>query len=289
MIFYDKPQLVEILDAFYNLSGIQVGIYLYYPNGQFLFSHPSGMSSFCSIIRTKPEIIEKCRKCDLLHMEKCKKEDAPIVFNCHMGLTEVVAPLKENNVVICYFMFGQLLIEETKEQSSQIIYNNIKDAGFDDKMIKKAIKDIHCVSGSKLNAMVKILQAIISDVFITKIIDHPKITFIDNLNSYIDSNISKNILVKDICKHLNFSRNYLYMYAKKYIDCPLNEYILNRRINFAKNLLLNSNTIMKEICLKCGFSDYHYFARIFKRKTGISPRAFRHNKYNKTFQNTEEK
>ena len=279
MVSYDEKRIIEILDAFYNLAGIHVGIYLYHPNGHKLLSHPDVMCSFCSLIRSKPEINEKCEECNLVHMEECKKKGEPIKYTCHMGLTEVIVPLKENHVAVCCFMFGQLVIDDSKEQSREIIYNNIKNAGFDDAEIKKVINEIQCLSDSKINSMITILQAVISNVQMTELIDYSNIKFLDNLNSFIDSSISKNILISDICEHLNLSRNYLYMYTKKYINCTLNEYIIDRRIHHAKNYLEHSNISIMEISQKTGFSDYHYFARIFKKKTNISPREYRKNRY----------
>ncbi|MCL2880086.1 MAG: PocR ligand-binding domain-containing protein [Treponema sp.] len=276
MIVYDKKHLDEIMDAFHTLSGIHVG--LHYTNGMAFLSNLSGMSLFCSLIRTNPEIDKKCMDCDLQHMEECKKLNIPVVYNCHMGLTEVIVPLKENNVIICYCMFGQILIEEFKEHSRLLIYNNAKETGFDETILQNAIDKIQCVDSAKLKALVKILEIIMSQALLTKLINYPKINFLTNLNLFIDSHISENILIKDICENFHMSRSFLYTYSKKYIDCSVNEYILNRKINYMKNLLENSKLKIKELPPKIGFSDYNYFARVFRKKTGISPRAFRQGK-----------
>jgi AraC-like DNA-binding protein len=273
MIFYDKEHLLEIIQAFYTLSGIRTG--LLYTNTQEFFSYPEERCLFCSMVRSKNEIDKKCMECDLLHMEKCKKLNAPIVYTCHLGLTEVIAPLKENNVIICYFMFGQIVIDEFKEQSRLLIYNNIKEAGFEDKTIHKAIDKISSVSGSKLNASVKIFEAIISRIFSTKLIKFSKMKFINHLNSFIDAHISEKILVKDIYEHLKIRRTSLYECSKNYLDCGLSEYILNRKIDCARNLLQNPAIKIGEVSEKVGFTDYNYFTRVFRSKTGISPRAYR--------------
>ena len=273
MIYYDKEHLLEIIQAFYTLSGIRVG--LLYTNTQEFFSYPEERCLFCSIIRSNQEINKKCMECDLLHMEKCKKVNVPIVYTCHLGLTEVIAPLKENNVIICYFMFGQIILDEFKEQSRLLIYNNTKEAGFDDIILHKAIDKISCVSSSKLKASVKIFEVMISQIFSTRLIKYSKIKFVNHLNSFIDEHISEQILIKDIYDHLHIKRTSLYEHSKNYLDCGLGEYVLNRKIDYAKNLLKNQAIRIGEVSEKVGFSDYNYFTRVFRQKTGISPRAYR--------------
>jgi len=138
MIFYDKQHLLEILQAFHTLSGIRVG--LLYSNTQEFLGYPDEWSLFCNIIRSNPEINKKCIDCDLMHIEKSKKMNTSIVYSCHMGLTEVIAPIKENDVIICFITIGQVIIDEFRDQSRLLIYNNIKEAGFDDNIIHNAIK-----------------------------------------------------------------------------------------------------------------------------------------------------
>ncbi|MGQ9491544.1 MAG: helix-turn-helix domain-containing protein [Anaerolineae bacterium] len=51
---------------------------------------------------------------------------------------------------------------------------------------------------------------------------------------------------------------------------------LNRyRIQQAKQLLTNTHKTITEIALEVGFSSSSYFSRIFRRKTGMTPEAYR--------------
>lgn len=51
-----------------------------------------------------------------------------------------------------------------------------------------------------------------------------------------------------------------------------NEYIINKRLSFAKNLLENGySENIKDLSLSVGYNDPLYFSRAFKKKYGISP------------------
>lgn len=52
-------------------------------------------------------------------------------------------------------------------------------------------------------------------------------------------------------------------------------YFLDLKIAFAKELLLQSGIPVAEVGRRVGLADPYYFSRLFRRKTGLSPRAFR--------------
>ena len=53
------------------------------------------------------------------------------------------------------------------------------------------------------------------------------------------------------------------------------KYITGKRVELASAELLYGRTPIKEIAIRCGFSDVHHFTRIFKKSTGITPGKFR--------------
>ena len=75
-------------------------------------------------------------------------------------------------------------------------------------------------------------------------------------------------LSKKSDKHI--SRN-----LKKYFDMTPSEYVNSLRVNYASNLLINTNTPVIDICYICGFQNLSYFYRVFKRTYNLSPGDFR--------------
>jgi len=55
------------------------------------------------------------------------------------------------------------------------------------------------------------------------------------------------------------------------------DYVIRTRIRRALQLMdqAGSQLSVTEIAFRCGFNDSNYFARQFRRVTGISPRAYR--------------
>lgn len=71
------------------------------------------------------------------------------------------------------------------------------------------------------------------------------------------------------------TREHLFRNMKKYYGLAPSEYINNLRINYASNLLLNTDTPILDICFMCGFQSVSYFYKVFKGKYNVSPREFR--------------
>jgi AraC family transcriptional regulator len=52
-------------------------------------------------------------------------------------------------------------------------------------------------------------------------------------------------------------------------------WLMQRRVNVAKDLLLTTDSSLVEISLKCGFSDQSHFTRVFAEATGETPGRWR--------------
>ena len=52
-------------------------------------------------------------------------------------------------------------------------------------------------------------------------------------------------------------------------------YILDYRINYASYLLKESSGPIGDIAMECGFNNFSYFIRTFRKHFGVSPRQYR--------------
>lgn len=96
--------------------------------------------------------------------------------------------------------------------------------------------------------------------------------------TYINVDLSADLSLKSLAGLLNVNASYLSSLFKKETGTTLTEYVNNRRIGHAQKLLLGTSLPVQSISLQCGISDMYYFSRMFKRITGLTPRAFREKK-----------
>jgi AraC-like DNA-binding protein len=81
--------------------------------------------------------------------------------------------------------------------------------------------------------------------------------------------------VKYCAEKLNLSPNYLSDLLKKETGKNAQDHIHYFLIEEAKNLLLSSNSTVSEIAYDLGFEYPQYFSKMFKKKTGMTPAAYR--------------
>lgn len=70
-------------------------------------------------------------------------------------------------------------------------------------------------------------------------------------------------------------------FFKLHTGRTLSEYIIDIRLGHASRLLVDTMMNVSEICFECGFNNLSNFNRIFRKRKGCSPSAFRDN-YHKT-------
>ena len=73
----------------------------------------------------------------------------------------------------------------------------------------------------------------------------------------------------------NISESQLNDICKKHFSCGLKKILQNRLMQEARKLLLSSELSVSEIAYKLNFEDNSYFNKVFKNKTGLTPKRFR--------------
>ena len=105
-------------------------------------------------------------------------------------------------------------------------------------------------------------------------------TIAQQILAELDKAIDSSVSIDDICNTLFISRSKMIREFKRHYDQTPHAYLLGRKIGFAKMLLQDTSHSIKSIANHLGFSDEHYFANVFKRKTGYTPSLYRKSRSN---------
>jgi AraC family transcriptional regulator len=91
------------------------------------------------------------------------------------------------------------------------------------------------------------------------------------MSARLDGDIS----IAQIASECGLSRGHFGRAFKQSTGLPPHRWLLQRRVEKAKDLLRNSRLPIVEIALACGFAEQSHFTRIFSRAVGESPGAWR--------------
>lgn len=92
---------------------------------------------------------------------------------------------------------------------------------------------------------------------------------------FLDENYQSPISLDQLAARAHISKGYLCRAFKKQMGLSVVQYLTERRIQAAMQLLQNTDDKILSVALDAGFGDLSHFNRIFKRLTGLSPTVYR--------------
>lgn len=98
---------------------------------------------------------------------------------------------------------------------------------------------------------------------------------VDMAKRYIDQNYASPIKIEDVAEQIGVDRKYLRNLFFKYFGMSTKDYLMNLRIEKAKELLLESDLSVCDVSLAVGYSDALGFSKIFKKYVGVSPTEYK--------------
>ena len=98
---------------------------------------------------------------------------------------------------------------------------------------------------------------------------------VPEIASYIKENYFENISLSTLSEKYHIESTYLSKIFKKETGDTLMNYIASTRIAKAKELIDESDISLTEIAFLCGYDDYTYFNKVFRKFEGCSPRDYR--------------
>ncbi|ENH98038.1 two-component response regulator [Gracilibacillus halophilus YIM-C55.5] len=93
---------------------------------------------------------------------------------------------------------------------------------------------------------------------------------------FIDQYYHTQITLEEVATDVGISTYYFSKLFKEYFHVSFVEYLTNKRLEQAKDLLLDQRLPLKEIALTVGYKDPNYFSRVFKKEMGLSPSQYRY-------------
>lgn len=92
---------------------------------------------------------------------------------------------------------------------------------------------------------------------------------------YIDDHFTDPITIEDVSKVAMLSQSYFSYLFKIVTSQTFVEYLNLRRIQYAMELLSNTDRLVLDICYDAGFRSVNHYNRLFKKTVGLSPTQYR--------------
>lgn len=95
------------------------------------------------------------------------------------------------------------------------------------------------------------------------------------LVDYIEANLDGDLSMEALADEAGLSPLYLAKAFRRAFGEPPHRYLVQRRVERAKELLRSTSEPLATIALTCGFADQSHLSSTFKRLVGVTPAAYR--------------
>ena len=106
-------------------------------------------------------------------------------------------------------------------------------------------------------------------------VEYPHHIYIDRTLDYVQTHVSENIRIQDIANYIGIDRSYLTSIFKKSLGISPQEYLVNYRMEYASELLKESDVKIAAIAHEVGYHDPLTFSKVFKKHMKLSPTQWR--------------
>jgi AraC family transcriptional regulator len=153
------------------------------------------------------------------------------------------------------------------EQVSMMLLNELRTGGTTGKLYVESLTNvlaIHLLKNySALRSGSTSCESKLNDCQLLQVTD------------YIREHLADEIQLADLAELLQLSQFHFSRLFKQSTGIAPYRYVLQQRIEYAKDLLQTTDLSIMEIALLCGFSSHSHLGKWFRQYTGMTPKAFR--------------
>ena len=177
--------------------------------------------------------------------------------------------------------FGQISVEKIKEYYSvllEMLLKYYKSAFKETEELEMQMQTFYKISDAK-SAKEFLAEKFNECISVLELEDGKNGTDIVTLaKRYIDENVfGSNISSFGVASHFNLSVDHLSRLFKNSGEGSLSDYIIQIKIERAKDILSNSSHSIRRVAELLGYTDSNYFVKLFKKRTGMTPKEYRIN------------
>ncbi|WP_028553002.1 AraC family transcriptional regulator [Paenibacillus sp. UNC451MF] len=100
-------------------------------------------------------------------------------------------------------------------------------------------------------------------------------SIVQAIKRFLDNSILHPFDSNQLSSHMGISTRQINRLFSREVGTTIYNYVINKKIESAKLMLLDTQLTISDIGYRLGYMDPHYFSNLFQSKTGVRPSVFR--------------
>lgn len=150
-------ELAKVLNSFVLSTGLKAVFVDTKGNSTFIPDASQDYCTFCKIIRSDPEGLERCTLSMMKAGKLASQLGEPYISHCHAGVIEFAAPILFNDIHLGSIFSGPVLMWEWDELAVQEFQRRTQDLRIDREALLVASRNIKILSGRNVQAAADLL------------------------------------------------------------------------------------------------------------------------------------
>lgn len=125
------------------------------------------------------------------------------------------------------------------------------------------------------DVMNSLICVLLFEIDLQNVKKEPLDSLAERIVEWIRINSDKQLISSDVAERFGYNEDYITRLLKKEYGCGLKQMINNKRVEYIKYLLSESEVTLTEAAYKSGFADVKLFLKFFTYHEGITPTEYR--------------
>lgn len=218
-------------------------------------------TAVCDDFKTGQNRFRACLRCHALAVQKAVREKKGYFGTCINGVAEYCYPVTVGEQVIAVIFLGNM-----KSEKLSVCAENLLDT----------------MAPAETEERLASLAAILGEAFLADLANRSEESggsqTAETMKIYADRYFATDLTLSVLSNQLHYNAKYLGRVFLREYGMPFSEYLCERRLGVAAERLKTERGTVTEIASAAGFGSVPYFNRVFKKKYGMSPGAWRQKK-----------
>ncbi|MBQ9806507.1 MAG: PocR ligand-binding domain-containing protein [Clostridia bacterium] len=265
-------QIERMMKSFSFVSGLKLALIDTRGRGLLVSGYEAG--EYCGLLHRNRECLATCLQSNAETFAYVRQTKDVYVYQCPFGLTEIIAPIIEGDRVCGFFIAGPIIKDGAVGQQLLEVQAKQHDIS-DERELASAIERIRFYTEEEIRAFCDWLLLLASYIAQAGVLHSENKTVGKMVKDYVKRNLSEKITLEDLSLHIHCSTVTVTEHFRREYGMTVMQYVMKKRMELAKKLLLESRATIGDIALRCGFCDAEYFSRRFKGMYGVCPLEYR--------------